>query len=261
MPTESRRGAEPVDPVLGAVLRQVHGGGQDQQRQAAERQVDVERPAPGEVVGDEAADQRAGDHRDRHDAGDHALVAAPLAGRHQVTDDRHHADHQAAGAEALHGAEADQLDHAVAGPPSIAEPAMPQSAEPTRKITIEVRKTALRPYRSPSLPQIGVETVVPSTYAVTTQVKWSSAAELADDPRQRGADDHVVEHREHHRDHETAEHDPDVGSRRRPGGVLVIGKLPRKMCDVLTCRPASHLTSRTVSWIAKSRQARLGGYG
>ena len=40
---------------------------------------------------------------------------------------------------------------------------MPHSAEPTRKITIEVRKMVLRPYRSPSLPQIGVETVVPST--------------------------------------------------------------------------------------------------
>ena len=49
---------------------------------------------------------------------------------------------------------------------------MPHSAEPIRKITMDVMKTALRPYRSPSLPQIGVETVVPSTYAVTTQVKW-----------------------------------------------------------------------------------------
>jgi hypothetical protein len=33
---------------------------------------------------------------------------------------------------------------------------------------IEVRKMFLRPYRSPSFPQIGVETVTPSTYAVTT---------------------------------------------------------------------------------------------
>ena len=57
-------------------------------------------------------------------------------------------------------------------PPSSAEPDIPQSADPIRKMTTEVRKIALRPYRSPSLPQIGVETVVPSTYAVTTQVKW-----------------------------------------------------------------------------------------
>ena len=48
-------------------------------------------------------------------------------------------------------------------PPNSDDPAAPHSAEPTRKITIEVRKMALRPYRSPIFPQIGVDTVVPST--------------------------------------------------------------------------------------------------
>ncbi len=48
-------------------------------------------------------------------------------------------------------------------PPSIAEPDMPDSAEPTGRSTIEVMKTFLRPYRSPILPHSGVETVVPST--------------------------------------------------------------------------------------------------
>ena len=38
--------------------------------------------------------------------------------------------------------------------------AMPDSAEPIRKITMDVRKTPLRPYMSPSLPQIGVEAAV-----------------------------------------------------------------------------------------------------
>ena len=75
----------------------------------AERQVDVEGPAPAPVVGDGAADQRAADHRERHDAGHHALVLAALPGRDQVADDRHDADHQTAGAEALDGAEADEL--------------------------------------------------------------------------------------------------------------------------------------------------------
>jgi hypothetical protein len=37
---------------------------------------------------------------------------------------------------------------------------MPESADPTRKITIEVRKMPLRPYMSPSLPQMGVEAAV-----------------------------------------------------------------------------------------------------
>ena len=47
--------------------------------------------------------------------------------------------------------------------------AAPLSAEPTRKPTIDVRKMPFRPYMSPSLPHSGVETEVPSTYAVTTQ--------------------------------------------------------------------------------------------
>ncbi len=41
--------------------------------------------------------------------------------------------------------------------------AAPDSAEPARKTTIEVRNTPLRPYRSPTLPHSGVETVVPRT--------------------------------------------------------------------------------------------------
>jgi hypothetical protein len=36
---------------------------------------------------------------------------------------------------------------------------IPQSAEPTRKMTIAVCRTSLRPYRSPSLPHSGVDTV------------------------------------------------------------------------------------------------------
>ncbi|MGX1223581.1 hypothetical protein RKD42_004840 [Streptomyces ambofaciens] len=38
--------------------------------------------------------------------------------------------------------------------------AMPLSAEPIRKITIEDMKTPLRPYMSPSLPHSGVEAAV-----------------------------------------------------------------------------------------------------
>ena len=46
--------------------------------------------------------------------------------------------------------------------------ATPQSAEPTRKITIAVCSTFLRPYRSPSLPYNGPAIVAASRYAVTT---------------------------------------------------------------------------------------------
>src|SRR5262245_3329338 len=52
--------------------------------------------------------------------------------------------------------------------------AAPDSAEPARKTTIDVTKMPFRPYMSPILPQSGVETVVPSTYAVTTQDRCES---------------------------------------------------------------------------------------
>lgn len=51
--------------------------------------------------------------------------------------------------------------------------AMPLSAEPARKITIDVMKAPLRPYMSPSLPHSGVELAVASVYAVTTQERCS----------------------------------------------------------------------------------------
>lgn len=51
--------------------------------------------------------------------------------------------------------------------------AMPLSAEPIRKMTIEVRKEPFRPYMSPILPQMGVEAAVASVYAVTTQERCS----------------------------------------------------------------------------------------
>lgn len=40
--------------------------------------------------------------------------------------------------------------------------AMPLSAEPIKKSTIELMKTPLRPYMSPSLPQSGVAAAVAS---------------------------------------------------------------------------------------------------
>ena len=141
-------------------------------------------------------------------AGDHALVAPALAGRDQVTDDRHHADHQAAGAEALDGAEGDQLHHAVLRAAEHPEPAMPHSAEPTRKMTIEVRKTDLAAVQVTELaPDRGGDGGAQDVRG-DHPGEVVEPAELADDPRQRGADDHVVEHREHHRDHQPEQHDP-----------------------------------------------------
>ena len=82
----------------------------------ADRQVDVEDPAPREVVDEEAAEQRPGDRRDGEHRADQAHVATALPRRDDVGDDRLRADHQAAGADALERAERDQLLHRLAEP-------------------------------------------------------------------------------------------------------------------------------------------------
>ena len=107
------------------------------EREHADRQVDVEDPAPGQVVDEEAAEQRADHRRDAEDGAEEALVAAALARRDDVADhgDRDH--DQPAAAEPLERAEGDQLAPCSA--------LSPQSAEPTRKITIAVCSTSLRP--------------------------------------------------------------------------------------------------------------------
>ena len=69
-------------------------------------QVDVEDPAPREVVDEEAAEQRPGDRRDAEHRADQAHVAAALPRRDDVGDDRLRADHEPAGADALDRAEA-----------------------------------------------------------------------------------------------------------------------------------------------------------
>ena len=78
--------------------------------------VDVEDPAPAQVVDEHAADQRP-DHRGDPEHGhEQPHVAAALPGRDHVAEDGHGPDHQAAAAEPLHGTEDDQFDHRVAEP-------------------------------------------------------------------------------------------------------------------------------------------------
>ena len=111
-PAAEQRGAEVVDPVRDRAACAGAGACTTiSDRERADGQVDVEDPAPGEVVDEEAAEQRAGDRRDREDGADQAHVAAALARRDDVGDDRLRADHESAGADSLQRPEADQLPH------------------------------------------------------------------------------------------------------------------------------------------------------
>ena len=60
----------------------------DDQRDDPDRDVDVEDPVPAEVLGQQPADERAGDERDAEDGAEEALVLAALLRGEQVADDR-----------------------------------------------------------------------------------------------------------------------------------------------------------------------------
>jgi hypothetical protein len=94
-------------------LRGTEGARDHGERDRPEREVDVEDPAPGEVVDEEAAEQRTGDDRDSEHRSEQALVAAAVARCDEVANDGHRHHDQAPAAEALHGAEGDQLRHAL----------------------------------------------------------------------------------------------------------------------------------------------------
>ena len=83
------------------------------QRQHAQRQVDVEDPAPGKMICEQTTQERTGDGGDGEDRPHVALVAAALAWGDDVADRglRHRND--AAGAQPLQGTGADELQHAL----------------------------------------------------------------------------------------------------------------------------------------------------
>ena len=95
-----------------AVLRLRHVARQDargeRQRDDADRQVDEEDPAPGDVVDEPAAEDRAQDRAEQHRDADDAHHAADALRAGGAGEDRHAERHQHAAAEALQHAEGDQ---------------------------------------------------------------------------------------------------------------------------------------------------------
>ena len=86
-PGGEQRRAEVVDRVLRVVGARVEARrAMTTSASDADRQVDVEDPAPREVVDEEAAEQRPDHGRDAEDRAEEALVAAALARRDDVAD-------------------------------------------------------------------------------------------------------------------------------------------------------------------------------
>ena len=87
--------------MLAAFIAAVEYRADHQQREQAERQVDIEDPAPGGVLHQKTADQRADHRRQAENAAEQPLIAAAVGGRDDVGDRRHADHHQAAAAEQI----------------------------------------------------------------------------------------------------------------------------------------------------------------
>jgi hypothetical protein len=191
-------GAEPVDAVFAASLGQVQGRDQHEQGDAAERQIHVERPPPAEVISDEAAGKRAGDHGQRHDSRHDALVPAAFPGRYQVADDRHHVDDEAAGAETLDRPEGDQLDHAVAGAAEQAGSGRAAERRADEEDDDRGQEDRLAAEQVAHLaPDRGGDGGAEHVRG-DDPGQVGEAAEFADDAGHGRTDDEVVQHRQHH---------------------------------------------------------------
>ena len=178
-----------------------------------ERQVDVEDPAPRQVGHAQPADQRPDDRGHGEHGPEEPHVAAAVARRDDVADDGLRADHQPATAQSLHGAEGDELRHGVA-------------EARQRRTDDEDHDRGLEE----DLPPVLVAELAPQRrrHRRRQQVGGDHPGEVrppvqvADDGRQRGRDDGLVERRQQHPQQERAEDQPEpaTGDLARPRGVL-----------------------------------------
>ena len=196
---EGRRGqrehgrAEIVDDVVHPAEVTGHLSGDHGERHDADGHVDVEDPAPGQVVDEHPAEQRPDDAREAEHRAEQAHVTAALARRDDVAHDGLRADHQAARAQALDRAERDQLEH------RLAEAGQDRADQEDHDRGLEE-----------DLPAVLVAELAPQRrgYGRGEQVSGDdpsdvrAALEVADDGRQRGRDDGLIERRQQHPEHE-----------------------------------------------------------
>ena len=203
--------AQPVDAVLTPVVRDQpqHLVVQDQ-REDADRQVDVEDPAP-VVLGEVAADQWSGHRGQAEHGAEQALVPAAVAGREHVRDDRERERHQPARAQSLDAPGHHELGHVLRGTGQ-------QRAH-------QERRDREQQDRAPPV-QVADLAVQRGGRGGRQQVRGHDprvvldTAELADDGRQGGADDGLVERGQQHAGHEPAHQQQDLPVRQRRPGVL-----------------------------------------
>ena len=159
--------------------------GDDGDRQQAERDVHEEHPPPPDVVGQEAADHRSGDEAEGHDAGEHGLGRGVAARSGQLGDQQERERLERGGAGSLHRPERRYLRHRLRD--RAERGAEHEQAHPDQQHALPA--VAVGQAGEHGQQDGGGDEVrrdPPDVPGLTTQV--------ADDLRQRGADDGLVEH-------------------------------------------------------------------
>ena len=164
---------------------------------------------PGELLDEEAAEQRPDDARHTEHRSEESLVATALTGGDDVSDDRLGADHQPTASETLNGSEGDQLGHRAAQ----ARESRATQEDHDRRLkehlaAVLVAEFAPQRRRDRHRQQIRNDD--------PRQVR--RAVQVRDDRRQRGRDDRLIERRQEHPQHQRADDDqhPPVADVRRP---------------------------------------------
>ena len=150
---------------------------------------------------EEAADQRTGHAREPEHGAEDALVAAAVAGRHDVADRRLRRHHQAATTEPLNSAEGDQLRHVLR------EAAEDRADQEDHEADLE---HDLASVLVAELPVERRHDRLGQQVGGHDPREVIEAAEVADDRRQGRRDDRAVERGEQHHQHEAREDDVEV---------------------------------------------------
>ncbi len=182
-PRQQRR-AEVVDLGFARGFARRQHRGDHGQRHQPDGQVDVEDPPPRDRIDEEAAEQRSDHGGDAEHGPEIALIAPPLARRDDVADDGERHDHEAAAAEPLERAERDQLGHALG------EPAQRRADQEDDERCLQ------QPLAAEEVAELAVQR---PHHCRCEQIRGDDprelrdASEVADDRRQRGRDDRLVE--------------------------------------------------------------------
>lgn len=198
-------------------VRDAQDGRDDDEGDDTDGQIDVEDPAPAEVLGEQAAEQRAEDAGGAEHRAEQALVAAAFPGRDDVADDRHRQHHEAAAAQSLDRPEGDQLGHVLS-----------QSAQ--RRTDQEDDDRGLEQ----ALPAVLVAQFAPQRggggrreqVGGDDPAQMVQAAQIADDRGQGRGDDRLVEGGEEHAEQQGADRDEHIS------GHVLLARIRRRAVRV-----------------------------